>query len=183
MEDSRIGVRYAKALYLLGKERDTLKKLYEDVASIYPVIKSSKELQAFLNNPVIKDKQKIETIKKVFEKQINKDLLDLFYLMINNKRGGYIAMALLSFTDLYREAHNIKKATLTTSAPLSRELFEQVNQKLAKSLHAEIEIEGNTDESLLGGFVLKINNQQYDASIKRKLANIKKELLHSTTSN
>ncbi len=183
MEDSRIGVRYAKALYLLGKERNTLNKLYEDVTAIYKVVKTSKELQSFLNSPVIKDKQKIQTIKKVFDKQINEDLVNLFCLMIKNKRGGYITLALLSFTDLFREEHNIKKATITTTSPMGTDLFEQINQKLSKSMDAKIEIEGNIDQSLLGGFVLKINNQQYDASIKRKLANIKKELLHSTTSN
>ncbi|MCI0472597.1 MAG: F0F1 ATP synthase subunit delta, partial [Ignavibacteria bacterium] len=50
---------------------------------------------------------------------------------------------------------------------------------ISKVIKSEVELTEKTDASILGGFIINIDDIQYDASIKHKLEKIQRELLSS----
>ena len=53
---------------------------------------------------------------------------------------------------------------------------DQVPQQVLHPILAKIELQEQVREELIGGFVLRVEDKQLDASVKGKLARIKKEL-------
>ena len=88
--------------------------------------------------------------------------------------------------DLIIAAHNNAKALLksktseeiakvTTAVPLTDELKVKVLAKVKELTGKDAEIQSTVDESILGGFILRVGDIQYDASIANKLDKLKRE--------
>jgi F-type H+-transporting ATPase subunit delta len=67
---------------------------------------------------------------------------------------------------------------LTTAAPLDDQILDLIKQNVQKQFpDMTIDMSHKIDESLLGGFIVESNNNQFDASILRDLRDIKKQFL------
>ena len=74
----------------------------------------------------------------------------------------------------YRTKRNISKIEIASSQKLDSETLNNILKKFSK----QVEIEEKVDRSLIGGIVIKIDeNTLIDGSVKRKLEDLKKELL------
>jgi F-type H+-transporting ATPase subunit delta len=81
----------------------------------------------------------------------------------------------LKFGDIYRDHNNIKKAVVTTISPLTPEMRTQLIGVLSKQTGSTIELSEETDPSILGGMIVKLDGLQFDDSIRKKLQNLKNE--------
>jgi F-type H+-transporting ATPase subunit delta len=100
-------------------------------------------------------------------------------LITENKREKYIPGIFRNLEDLYRQDEGIKTAVLTSSQPLNDSIVDQIKQILEKEFNAKVELSQKLDEKLIGGFILRVGDQQYDASISTQLKKIKEQLLQT----
>jgi len=183
MSQSTVGVRYAKALFLYASDKNSLKDVYSDMNSLLDLYNQSSEFKEFIKNPVIGASQKIVIANNLFEKTIHPDTLKFLTLLFENRREDSIVDIIISFQEMFRDHFQIKKATLITSTTISDKTKSDFLNTLKSKYAAEIELESFTDESIIGGFILQMDDMQYDASIAKGLKNIKNELLKTTISN
>jgi F-type H+-transporting ATPase subunit delta len=182
MNESKISVRYAKALYLSASEEKVQNEVLEDLK----LIEVSLEIggfKEFLESPVIKasDKKKVVTI--TFDSRIQKLSLNFFYLILSNNREKYLKAIIRNYIDLYKEDRGIKQAKLTLPFPVSGDYHKKFTSILEKSFMKTIELEEVIDPEIIGGFILRVEDQQFDASVKTQLKGIKKELLETRIVN
>jgi F-type H+-transporting ATPase subunit delta len=83
------------------------------------------------------------------------------------------------YIDEYKIKLGIKEAFLYTAHPLSEEYKKQIHDFISKKLKLNIELQSNIDPSMIGGFILRIEDQQINASLKSQLKKIKRELINS----
>ena len=82
--------------------------------------------------------------------------------------------------NLYNEAQGVKVAKVTTAVPLSAELETKVLAKVKEMTGSDnVTIENTIDESIIGGFILRVGDLQYNASIANKLEILKREFSKS----
>ena len=74
---------------------------------------------------------------------------------------------------------NIEIAKVTTAVPITKELEDQVLAKILKLTGHDASIENYVNPTLLGGFILRVGDLQYDASISNHLNKLKKEFDNS----
>lgn len=79
------------------------------------------------------------------------------------------------FINAYNIRKNIVKATVTSAAPLSPENIKEIEDVIKQSTKGEIILTAKVDPSLIGGFVLKVGDKQFDTSISTQLNKLKKE--------
>ncbi|MGC9342712.1 MAG: ATP synthase F1 subunit delta [Bacteroidales bacterium] len=182
MNESKISVRYAKAFFLTAKEEKVLEEIAEDVKLLQTSLKVT-GFQEFLESPIIKTSEKKKLIDSVFEKEFNKLTYIFLNLILKNKREHYLRDILRNFIDLYKEEHGIKQAKLTMSSSVSNEYQQKFISLLEKAFNAKIELEEFVDKDLIGGFILKVEDQQFDASVKTQLKRVKKKLLETSLVN
>ena len=179
MNYSAISVRYAKALFMLGKEKNLLSSIKEDMDYIAAVCNQSVDFKEFLKNPVVQSSKKTQVIKRIFETKISELSLRFLELIVKNKREVFIPMISLNVLDLIRKEKNIKTALLITASELDEKLLEKTKKILEKELGTKVDLTARTSPHIIGGIILQIDGKQYDASIATQIKKLKKEMLKS----
>lgn len=179
MDQSKINVRYAKAFFTLAKEKGLTLELRKDAGLISSVCESSSDFKLLLESPVIKTSQKSEAIRRIFEGKIHALSINFLLLIAENKRENYIPGIFRYLEDLYRREEGIKSAVLTSAQPLNEPLVAQIKEILEKEFKSKVELSQKVDQKLIGGFVLRVEDKQYDASLSTQLKKIREQLLHT----
>lgn len=175
MNESQISVRYAKALFQSASEKKILDEVNSDMALLAEVCTQG-EFQYMLVVPTLKPSQKLALMDTIFRSKINETSLSLIKLVVGNKREIFLPAIARNFRDLYRKEMKISSATLLTAEPVEASALNSVKEMLAKAYDSSVELSTKVDEEVIGGFVLTIENMQYDASVASSLRNFRKQL-------
>lgn len=174
MAGARAAIRYAKAMLSLATDQKTAGAVNNDMKLMAKTIADNAELSDMLNNAVIKSEAKKEVLLAVFPK-LNKISTSLFDILIENKRVDILNDITNQYTRLFDVLNGKEVAFVTTAVPMTKELETKVLTKLKELTSKEITIENIVDESILGGFILRVGDKQYNASISNKLNKLKRE--------
>jgi F-type H+-transporting ATPase subunit delta len=179
MNDSLIIVRYARALFLLAKEKRLLNRYKADIEQVANVCSQSADFIRFLTNPVIRTSKKKTILSEIFAHTVHEGTLNFLHLIVKNNREHYIPGICRDFLGLIRQEMDIKMAVITTATEFSEEAKEKIKQSLEKAFHSKIELTGKTNPRILGGMILRIDDKQLDASLATQLRKIKTTLLET----
>lgn len=171
----RAAKRYAKALIDYGIENKSLDKLFKDLNDISASIQNSSDLRAVLNSPVIRGEDKLNILNEVF-KTSDKTIHNLFKSLSYHNRFDHLKLVCNSFVHLYNEVNNIQEAHIRSAVELDDNALKAFQKKINDITGDSAKITTSVDKDLLGGFILNINNLQYDASISGKLNKLKQNL-------
>ncbi len=174
MAQTRAAIRYAKAVMDLAKEQQSGKAVNEDMKSIANAVGASKELSDMLHSPVIPTAIKKSALLAVF-KNLNELTINLIDTLIENRRIDIFGSVAETFNQLYDKEQGTQVAKVTTAVPLTEELKKMVLVKVKELTRKDAEITNVVDENILGGFILRVGDLQYDASIANKLSKLKRE--------
>jgi F-type H+-transporting ATPase subunit delta len=180
MNQSKISVRYAKALFQLAIEKNTLEDVCDDVLLISQSLKEYDQFRLYLKSPVVKPSQKFNLMKEIFKNSITEISLNFLGLLVRNKRENHLADISRQFLDVYSKYKGIKSALITTAVPLEDSIRQKLYTLLSAEYKTEIDLVAQQDSSILGGFILKIGDQQYDASVANGLRRLKTALLNES---
>lgn len=172
-------IRYAQSLLELATERKQEEALEKDMITMYNVIDETPEFRAFLKNPIIKEDKKNQVMDAVFGKHVSELAIKFVHLIVKNKREKELKEICLAYIDLFKKQRNILVAELTASTKLDDSTKETIMKKIREIHDGEIELVQKIDSNLLGGFVLKIDDKQLDATIASKLRALRKELIYN----
>jgi F-type H+-transporting ATPase subunit delta len=179
MDQSKINVRYAKAFFILAKDKGLTSELREDGKLIASVCATSNDFIALLGSPVVKTSKKAKAIRNIFEGKVNEFSLNFLELITQNNREKYIPGIFRNLEDLYRQEEGVKVAVLTSAQPLNETLVLQVKKILENEFQTNVELSQRVDDKLIGGFLLRVDDKQYDASISSQLKKIREQLLQT----
>lgn len=178
MNEARAAARYAKAILDLAVEKKKTDVLEEDMRSIVETISNSRELREMLNSPVLNAEVKKKALLAVF-KGCDAITEGLFDLLFQNRRINLLNEVALKYIILNEDLKGEGVAFVTTAVPLTGELEKKVLKEVSKLTGNKIILKNKIDESIVGGFILRIGDLQYDASIANKLNTIKREFTRS----
>lgn len=179
MDQSKINVRYARAFFSLAKDKGLMSALQEDMATVSAVCESSQDFNRLIDSPVIATSQKVKAIKSIFEGKVNPVTVDFLVLITQNRREKFIPSIFRNLAAMYRKSLGIRSAILTTAEVLDASLAEQIRKELETTLGGHVELSQRIDPDLIGGFVLRLDDRQYDASVSTQLKKMKDRLLHT----
>ena len=173
---SRAAIRYAKALLEQAGEANIQDVIFGDMRSVYDTIQGSRELQVALQSPVIKAEDKKQILEKIFTDQ-DKLTLSLIRVLAANRRTDILGQVAKSFVDLYKTQKGIKDAKVITAVPLTDAMEEKVMAKVKQLTGSQsVTLTNEVDANILGGFILRVGDVQYDASIRNQFENLKKRI-------
>ena len=179
MKDARAALRYAKAILNLAKDTKEESAVYEDMQFIAATISENSEFALMLKSPVIKSSQKIKVLNAIFTGKINQLTLGLFHLLQENKRIEMLASVTKQYAIIYDFLKHIQVAKVTTAVPLTEEVETLVLAKIASLTGNKANLENLVNPAILGGFILRVGDIQYDASISNYLNELRKEFDNS----
>ncbi|GAA3723472.1 ATP synthase F1 subunit delta [Flavobacterium ginsengisoli] len=175
MASTRAAIRYAKAILDLANSKGVAEAVNNDMKSIAKVIETNEELSTFIQNPTTTVEVKEGALLEVFA-DVNGVTKGLFRLLFENKRFEILHAIALEYNKLFDESNGVEVAKVTTAIPMDAALEAKVLAKVATLSDKKITIENVVDPSIIGGFILRIGDNQYNASVANRLQVLKREL-------
>jgi len=167
--------RYAKALIESAAESNLLEETYSEINSFKDILKNSRPLSEYLLNPTISKEDKGNLIIKILGDDYP-NLINLVNLLTINNRLDEFENIADSFNVLYVKRKGIIEARITSAVPISNDLETEVVKYLESIKKGQINLTKKIDKSIIAGFVLDFDDTQFDASAKKKLNKMQKQL-------
>jgi F-type H+-transporting ATPase subunit delta len=145
------------------------------MTTIASTINGNKELSTFIQNPTTKVEVKESALQEIFA-DTNSVTKSLFRLLFENKRFEILDAIALEYNKLFDDMNGVEIAKVTTAIAMDASLEAKVLAKIATFSNKKITIENIVDPSLIGGFILRIGDKQYNASVANRLQVLKREL-------
>lgn len=174
MTGTRAAVRYAKAILDVSNAKGNAEVVSADMKNIADAISQSNELKLFLENPVVKGESKLAALNEIFA-SANADTKNLFSVLLQNKRLDILEAIAAQYATLYDELKGIQVAYVTTATPLTDTLEAQVLAKVKELSNKDVSIVNEVNADIIGGFIIRLGDMQYNASIANKLNQLKRE--------
>ena len=172
MTGTRAAIRYAKAILSVATDNQSSDKIQLEMNQIEHAIVSNPALNEALKSPVVKLSEKVGILDKVFN-SFSAEMKLLFQTLAQNKRIDLLEEISLQYKRLYDQLNNKEDATVTTAVPMTPAMEAKVTTKLKTLSSKEINLKKIVDETILGGFILRVGDQQYNASVSNQLNELK----------
>lgn len=175
MRSTKAASRYAKALLELAIEHDKVDQIAGDMHYLSEVSSETKDFQQLLNSPVIKADKKIAIFNELFGQF--EDVSSMFVKLITKNGREYMLHVIAeSFDQQVKAYKGIVPVTLISAKPLDKATKEKILDKVRESVKGTLEVKELIDESLIGGFIVRMDDKQIDASISNQFNNLKQRL-------
>lgn len=164
---------YAQALMSLAQDNDLVDQFGHEVSQLLELLSESQEFKQFLSNPLIKPEAKKAVIQQVVGDQANPYILNFLMLLVDRRRIGFLEGICKQYQTLLRQLKRILLAEVTSATALTNEQRESVRQKIVDmSGGQQVELDVHVDPDLIGGVIIKVGSQVFDASIRGQLRRI-----------
>lgn len=175
MLETKVAKRYAKSLLDLSVEKGVLEAVANDMKLLATVCEQNREFTALMSSPIINGDKKLSILKKVFEGKMNALSFAFFEILTSKGREPQIEFIAKEFTNQYKVEKGIQTAVITSAIGLDEKLRKEVYNVIKASANSEIELVEKVNKDLIGGFVLRMGDKQFDASIASELRRLAKE--------
>ena len=184
MVQERIGQRYAKAIMDLAVSRKVEGKVLEDMQLFRTICRENRDFVLMLKSPLIQNDKKGSIVRSVLAGKTDTLIIEAFDLIIRKNRANVLSVIGDEFVRMYQRLNNILEVKISSAAPLSEasrtQLLVHVEQLISvrytqNGIKPVISLEEKTDSELIGGFVLKIGDLQYDGSFAETLRRLRQE--------
>ena len=174
MAGTRAAIRYAKAVLSLATDNQKAEAVQADMALIGQSIANNASLENALKSPVVKLLEKAAVLDALFP-SVSSESKSLFTTLVSNKRVNILGQIATQYGILYDQVNNKENAFVTTAIAMTSELEEKVMAKLKTLTTKEVTLRKSVDANILGGFVLRVGDLQYDASVSNQLNTLKRK--------
>lgn len=177
MNEGLISRRYAKALLMFAQERGAAKEVYVKMKIFEDNYIAHPDLHRALMNPLLSLHDKESLLSTAIGIDPTGDYIRGIRLIIKNHREMYVRTICLMYQKLYREANHILRVEILTAIKLDVEELNKIHALIKHHTTDKIEFVHRVDPSIIGGFILKVNSQQLDASVQKELKVLRLNLL------
>jgi len=174
MRVNLLSKRYAQALFDLSLENKIEERVAADMRLAGRVLAENRVLRRIMANPVLHGSKKVKILNRLFGEKLNELSLRFFSLIIRKGREVYLESICLAFEDIYKNYKNVIGAELITATKSDDKIRKLVVDKLKAITDKEIELKEIVNEDIIGGFVVRLEDYQYDASVVTQLRRLRK---------
>ncbi|HEY6907515.1 MAG TPA: ATP synthase F1 subunit delta [Ignavibacteriaceae bacterium] len=177
MADYKVSMRYAASLIDLADEKNMMDIISADMELITAAMEKSPALKKALENPVIRPELKTTILEEIFGNKINQETLHFVRFLVKKGRENLLYEISRKFLELRDEKSGIVNIEVRSAFELTDRQRDELKERLEKMLNKKARIRIEIEPGIVGGFIAKVNDTVYDASVKHQLEILKQQLL------
>jgi F-type H+-transporting ATPase subunit delta len=167
--------RYAKAAYDVATEDNNVDVWMAHLQTVADRIEKERGIREYFRDPNYSHQEKLEALEVLFG-ELQPHVLNLMRELVTHQRFHLLPQIHEEFARLEREARGITEAYVTVAREASDDERSLISRELGSSLGKEVELHLSVDPALLGGIVVRVGDQVYDASVATRLQRLRQEL-------
>lgn len=171
-----IADRYAQALFEVGEETQTTSELYQELSELVDIFNENKDSYNFLKSPLIGREDKKNVMQNIFKNQLSNSMNNFLKLVIDKDRISAIENMKESYKSLLNDKNNILEGTAITAVKLSEKEIKDLEKNLSIKYNKNVTLNNIVDETILGGVLVKLGNEEIDGTVRTRLSKMKNQL-------
>lgn len=176
MSELKIAARYAKSLFDFAQQQNVIELVKEDILLLQRTLRENIVLQAVLRNPIVPQDKKLKILDSLFISRMQSVTISFFKLLVKKGRSDVLKLITQAFLTQYNTTNSIIRASFVVSEGCSEALQDNVRKIVKQATGKNVILETTIDSTLLGGFILTVEDRQVDASILGKLNRLRRSL-------
>ena len=169
--------KYTQALFNVAVKKNDINQISDRLHNIRSILKSVPELNQLLITRRVQVQDKINMLKNILGDNISNIEMDLLVLLMENGHMMLFGEVVKRFDYLLDKESKLVKVHITSSSILSDDEVERISSKIENNIQKEVEVEMETDESIIGGIKLRVGNTLIDGSIYSHLQKMRDTLI------
>jgi len=166
---------YARSLFEVAQEHDTLDTIKEELDQFADEMDSNRELQVFFFSPYFSSAEKKDGVQKVIENG-DEHLVRFLELLAERHRMPALFRIRKEFDRLWAEENQLLPVTIASAVELDEDTVKDLAKRIEDQTGRQIELTTTVDPGLIGGLQMRVGNMVYDASIKNRLEKLRREV-------
>ena len=177
MDNGKISVRYARALFQLAQEQGCEDVVYDGLTHFaHNYALAIAQFNEVLSDPIVAPEEKVKLVEMAVGEPMHDTLKQFIAFVAEQKREDKMFLIAMKYMEMYRMKHHILRTNVTTATELSETSYDKIKAFVKQTFEADAEIDVKIDPSLIGGFILDIENTRMDASVAGQLNALKNRL-------
>ena len=164
-----------------AKEMKRLSVSPEDVKQTVELLEALPQVKVDFENPTVELEKKIHLIEMIFPKQIR----DFLELLCDHHDFNLFSEIVEAYNEELHKVENNPNLAVQISyvVPPTEEQLNKMKEFLKEKCHADaLDVTLKEDKNLLGGFIIRAGNEEYDWSMRGRLQQIERTMKDSVAS-
>lgn len=177
MDNGKLSVRYARALLQTAQEQGSEEAVYDGLTRFaHNYMLAIAQFNEVLADPIVARDEKVKLMEMAVGEPLHDTLRQFIAFVADQKREDKMFLIAMKYMEMYRAKHNILSTQVTTATELPEATYDKIKAFVKQTFDADAEIDVKIDPSLIGGFILDIENTRMDASVVGQLNALKNRL-------
>lgn len=159
-----------------SKDAIGLERAVKEFKALKLLLEGNPGLQEILNSQNVSLAEKTGFMDKVLGPDFSREFKQFLKLLIEKQRIDKI-MDIADYVSVYYAHPGETEAILRTGFPLEADLIQEIRDRLEKKFSRKFRFSVDVDKSMLGGVQVTIGNTIIDATVRRRLSDLKEQLL------
>ena len=171
-----VASRYGLALYSLALDENKVLSWQEEVKELSRIFKENTDFIMVLGSSFMSLEERQEILRNTL-KGVDKNIVALILVVMENNRTNDLLDIFESFNSYCNEYRGVSEGLIYSTLKLDQKVINQIEEKISKIEHSQVELKNVVDPSLIGGVKIVIHDRIYDGSIKHHIEVMKTDLL------
>ncbi|WP_304333350.1 ATP synthase F1 subunit delta [Brachyspira innocens] len=167
---------YAKAMFDVASDAGKIEVIKSDLDIVYSSLLVDKDIYDFFKSSFIDGNLRMRILKKVYAGKISEETFNLIAILIERDLIHALFAIIVEYENLCNEYYNIAVARIITASDINNNIddIEKLKECIRNMIKdRDVHFIFHTDENIIGGFVIEIEDIVYDYSIRRVLTGLK----------
>lgn len=179
LDNLTIANRYSKALFELAVEKDQTEAFLAELKQLRQVFVDNPQLAEVLSGSLLSVDQKQATLSTLTD-HASEYIKNFIQMLYDYGRMSNLVAIIDAFEQRYDENHKIVHAEVTSAVKLSDEQANAIAAAFAKRVGADrVKLTQKVDTAIIGGVIVRSNNQTFDGSVALQLMNLRRALINN----
>ena len=177
MDNGKLSVRYARALFQTAQQQGCEEAVYDGLTRFaHNYLLAIAQFNEVLSDPIVAKEEKVKLVEMAVGEPMHDCLKQFIAFVVDQKREDKMFFIAMKYMEMYRAKHHILSTQVTTATELPEATYDKIKAFVKQTFDADAEIDVKIDPSLIGGFILDIENTRMDASVAGQLNALKNRL-------
>ena len=174
-----VSERYALSLYEIAQSEKKEKDYLDEFTAVCGMFEQQPDFLKVLTTPSIAREDKQKVLQTVFGGRIEQYLLNFLMLITEKGRVGLVSDMCEAYKEQYYFENNIVEVRAVTAKPMGDALRQKLMGRMERVTGKTVVLKTRVDPELIGGVVVKVNNKQFDTSLRTKLSELAVQLTNT----
>jgi F-type H+-transporting ATPase subunit delta len=166
---------YARSLFEVAEDAGKLDDVREQLGEVADALTGDRDLQVFFFSPYFSTQEKSEGLEKAVS-GAEPIVLNFLKLLIEKHRMPALFRIRRVYDSLWEDYNKLLPVQITSAVELDENIVKHIGDQISEQTGRKVELSATVEPGILGGIVVRVGNQVLDASIRRRLELLRKQI-------